>query len=328
MVVTGAPTSATEARSLAASLAPVLGEACGGRLGPIRWFKADWQRGGAATGTATFSADDGAEVEVVVKLPVVPRELTWTRRLQPDGSDDGDGGRGVVPKLYASGEALGGYDLAWVVIESLPHGPLGAHWHDDHIARTAEAASRLYRRAASYPVDRPPRSEDWDALLGEAVEAVRLNDLPQRSRWTAAVRSLRHQVARIGAEWEQRDSIEWLHGDLHLANAMSRVGLERGPVCLIDLAEIHPGHWVEDAVYLERQLWSRPDRLRASRPVRAIAQARRGAGLPVGEEYPRLSMLRRALLAGTAPRFLQSEGDPRHLDACLDWLERALVELK
>ena len=27
-------------------------------------------------------------------------------------------------------------------------------------------------------------------------------------------------------------------------------------------------------------------------------------------------------------KFLKSEGDPRHLDACLQWLEKALVELK
>jgi hypothetical protein len=323
--VTGAPTSATEARSLAATLAPVLAEACGGRLGPIRWFKADWQRGGAATGISTFDTGDGGQAGVVVKLPVVPRELTWTRRLQPDDSSDATG---VVPRLFASGETLGGYDLAWVIIECLPYGPLGAHWHDDHVSRIAEAAARLYQRARSFPIDRPPRHEDWDALLREAGEAVRLNDLPNRSRWTAAVRALRHQVQRLGAEWEQRGEIEWLHGDLHLANAMSRTSLEAGPVCLIDLAEVHPGHWVEEAVYLERQLWARPERLKATRPVRAIAQARRAAGLPVADNYPRLAMLRRALLAGSAPRYLQSEGDPRHLDACLDWLERALAELK
>ena len=70
------------------------------------------------------------------------------------------------------------------------------------------------------------------------------------------------------------------------------------------------------------------DRIDAARPVRAIAQARRSAGLAVDDDYPRLAMVRRALLAGTAPRFLQSEGDPRHLEACLEWLERALVELK
>ena len=66
------------ARSLGASLAPVLTEACGGHLGEITWFKADWQRGGAATGTATLRLPDGGEAPVVVKLPVVQRELLWT----------------------------------------------------------------------------------------------------------------------------------------------------------------------------------------------------------------------------------------------------------
>jgi hypothetical protein len=38
-------------------------------------------------------------------------------------------------------------------------------------------------------------------------------------------------------------------------------------------------------------------------------------------------MIRRALLAGTAPKFMRSEGHPRHLQACLNWLETALAEL-
>ena len=46
------------------------------------------------------------------------------------------------------------------------------------------------------------------------------------------------------------------------------------------------------------------------------------------DDYQRLAMIRRALLAGTAPRYLKTEGHPKHLQACLDWLERALVELK
>ncbi len=72
----------SDARSLAASLVPVVEQACEGRLSEITWFKADWQRGGAATGFARF--DDGTTdgCAVVVKLPVVPRELIWTRRLQ------------------------------------------------------------------------------------------------------------------------------------------------------------------------------------------------------------------------------------------------------
>ena len=104
--------------------------------------------------------------------------------------------------------------------------------------------------------------------------------------------------------------------------------MEAGPVALIDLAEVRAGHWVEDAVYLERQFWARPKHLDAARPVKTLAAARRRLGLPVQDDYPRLAMARRVLLAATAPGFLKSEGDPRHLDACLGWLERALSELK
>jgi hypothetical protein len=101
-----------------------------------------------------------------------------------------------------------------------------------------------------------------------------------------------------------------------------------GPVCLIDLAEVHAGHWIEDAVYLERQLWARPERLKAHKPVREIAAARKRLGLSVDADYARLAMARRALLAATAPRFLKSEGHPAYLDACLGWLEIALSEFK
>jgi len=307
--------------SLAARLEPVLGEACEGRLSPVRWFRTDWQRGGAATGRAELGGGDDA-VEVVVKLPVVLRELTWIRRLQ-----GGDPATGVVPRLYAGGETLGGYDLAWLVIEHFPHGPLGTHWHDDHVARLADAAARFYSAAAAYPVDQPPRREPWSDLLRQAQDSLKINDVPRRQSWRTSIKGLKARLTRLVDEWDARRADEWLHGDLHLANAMSREGLESGSVSLIDLAEVHVGHWVEDAVYLERQLWARPERLKPVGAVKAVAAARRSYGLPVDDSYPRLAAIRRALLAGTAPRFLKSEGDPRYLEACLDRLDAALAEL-
>ncbi len=304
---------------LAATLVPVLGDACDGKLSEITWFKADWQRGGAATGTATYRLDGGETADVVVKLPVVQRELLWMRRLQKAS---------VVPKLYASGDTLGGYDLAWVVIERFPYGPLGTHWHDDHTERVADAAARFYEASSHYPVDLDPVKEPWADLLRDAQESLNINDVPNKPQWKKAVKTLRGRLEVISESWEARDATQWLHGDLHLANAMSRVGLESGPVCLIDLAEVRAGHWIEDAVYFERQLWGRPDRLKTHKPVKAIAGARRRRGLSVEDNYARLAMVRRALLAGTAPKYLKSEGDRRHLETCLDWLERALVELK
>jgi hypothetical protein len=109
---------------------------------------------------------------------------------------------------------------------------------------------------------------------------------------------------------------------------MSRVSMDAGPVCLIDLAEVHAGNWIEDAVYLERQLWARPQRLHPHKPVKALAAARKRLGLHVESEYPRLAMIRRGLLAATAPRFIKSEGHPAYLDACLERLEIALNDLK
>jgi hypothetical protein len=313
----------TDQRSLAASFAPVIAEACDGRLGEVTWFRADWQRGGAATGKATFRLDDGHEVPVVLKLPVVQRELHWMRRMQD--SDDPDP---VVPRLYASGTAIGGYDLAWIIIEQFEHGPLGLRWHEDHIERVADAAARFHARAAAFPVDQEPAVEPWNDLLKQALESVKVNALPDQKRWSDGIKTLRRRLDPLIDEWHARDARQWLHGDLHLANAMSRHDMNHGTVSLIDLAEVHAGHWIEDAVYLERQLWARPERTKRHKPVRTVAAARRKLGLPVEDDYARLAMVRRVLLAGTAPRFILSEGHPKHRAACLDWLETGLGALK
>lgn len=312
-----------DSRSLAASLAPLLMQACEERLGDIVWFKTDWQRGGAATGRTSFCRDDGTHVPVVVKLPVVQRELTWTERLSDAGGEDP-----VTPHLYFCGPSIGGYDLAWVVIEHFPHGPLGQHWHDDHVLRMTEAAARFHAFAARFPVDQTPRHEPWQELVAEAHHNIKTNHINHEQRWAAALKTLRHRLDALVREWEMRPVDQWQHGDLHLANAMSRVSTDAGPVCLIDLAEVHAGNWIEDAVYLERQLWARPQRLQPHKPVKALAAARKKLGLPVEAEYPRLAMIRRALLAATAPRFIKSEGHPAYLDACLERLEIALNELK
>src|SRR6185295_5842961 len=142
-------------------------------------------------------------------------------------------------------------DLAWIIIEQFEHGPLGVHWHADHIPRITDAAARFHAAAAAFPVDQPPRQEDWRELLNEADHSVKVNTPHHEQRWKMALKTLRHRLEAILAEWESRPVNQWLHGDLHLANAMSRVHNDHGSVSLIDLAEVHAGHWVEDAVYLE-----------------------------------------------------------------------------
>ncbi|MCA9290040.1 MAG: phosphotransferase [Phycisphaerales bacterium] len=313
-----------EPNLLAAAILPQLVEECRGCLHDPAWFRTDWQRGGAATATATWRHDDGTECGVILKFPVVERELRWTRQLQSPDDDPSP----IVPRLFASGDTLAGYDIAWVVIEGLPHGPLGTRWHDDHIPRLADAAARFSAAAQPYEVDRVPIAEPWDEILEEAAKSVKVNRIHDEQRWTGTLKSLGKVADRVVREWRSRPITEWIHGDLHFANAMSRESMDAGPVTLIDFAEVRAGHWVEDAVYVERQLWARAERLATNKPVRLIAKARKELGLPVDELYPRLATIRRALYAAAAPKYIRSEGSPRHLAACLERLEAALPELK
>src|ERR1051326_2883770 len=47
-----------DTHDLAISFDPVLHQACNGRLGQVEWFRASWQRGGAATGFSTWTMND------------------------------------------------------------------------------------------------------------------------------------------------------------------------------------------------------------------------------------------------------------------------------
>ena len=104
---------------------------------------------------------------------------------------------------------------------------------------------------------------------------------------------------------------------------MCRSDAPGSPVTLIDLAEVHAGHWIEDAVYLERQLWGHETRLKSTRPIHAMATARKKHNLRVDDDYTTLVDIRRLILAATAPAFMQSEGDPRYLTACLEQFQNA-----
>lgn len=319
---------ATDQRSLAASLAPALHQACGNRLSDVSWFKADWQQGGAATATATYQLNSRI-VPVVVKLPVVNRELRWMQRLQPndDIETTPTDPTLVVPRLFAGDETLAGYDLAWIIIERFEHGPLGMHWNENHLQRVIDAAVRFHARAASFPIDAAPRFEDWHTLIKESRQHARDNNLEPRQRWKAALKAVAGKLDELVETWRARPIRGWVHGDLHMANAMSRVGLDDGPVSLIDLAEVRPGHWVEDAIYLERQFWASPERMKDCKPLRDMARARKQAGLNSDDDYQKLADIRRCLLAATAPRFMKSEGHPKYLQACLERLEQSLSQV-
>ena len=308
----------TAMQPFGAALAPVLLELCGSKLAGVNWFRTDWQRGGALTGYATWT-DDAGPHDAVVKFPVPPKERRWLVQLS---SDD------VTPRVFAHGSELGGYDMAWVVMERLPHGPLGTPWGAQAYALLAEAAANFYARARLIPMGDPPAHRDWTGLLKRAKASISKDTIDDSQRWRKALKAAGKRLPDWLDTWRKRDTGFWCHGDLHPGNAMSRSPAPApgskagGPAVLFDLACVHPGHWVEDAVYLEHLYWAAPKSLHGAKPVKLIAQHLRDYGLAPGGNWPDLANIYRALLAMTTPAQRHAMLGTAHTAASLKVLER------
>jgi hypothetical protein len=299
-----------------ANLEPVLQKACDQRLSPINWFRTDWQRGGALTGYASYRTQAEEEHPVVVKLPVPPRERYWLTQLQ--GEHD------VVPRVYAHGEALNGYDLAWIVMEALPHGPLSPQWDGAEFDLLVEATARFYAatECIAPAQDASAVDRDWHKLLELARRQVRNGAVADQSSWKTALKKAAKKLDSWLERWQQRPIEQWCHGDLHLANAMTRHAPPHGPALLLDLAQVRPGHWIEDAVYFEHLYWGQPERLNGRKLCKQLAHERKRLGLSLDSDWAELAQLKRALLAMATPARLNIEGSPPHLAAALHVLQR------
>lgn len=297
-----------------AALKPVLEQACEGRLRSLAWFRTDWQRGGALTGYAMYDADDGQSHPVVVKLPVPPIERYWLTQLQ--GGD-------ITPRVYAQGDQLGGYDMAWVVMERLAHGPISHLWGPEAIDLVVDAACRFYAKAADAQLRRPKASsKDWQAILKQSRDSIG-NHTADRQRWKDALKKADKRLAGWLNVWDDRDVDAWCHGDLHLGNAMSREPAPQGPALLLDFARSRPGHWVEDAVYFESLFWACREKLGERRLCSMIAKGRRNLGLSSDDNWAELANIRRALLAMSAPAMSHETAESTYFAACLEQLERS-----
>lgn len=297
-------------------LEPVLRSVCDGRLSEVAWFRTDWQRSGAATGYATYKDDDGEAQPVVVKLPVPPCELLWMKALQ-DATD-------VVPKLYAGDEVLGGYDMAWVVMERLPHGPLGSAWRGEEFGMLIEAAGRFYQAADAFPTHTKHTHRDWDAIHDRARASVRDHALPEAPRWSKALKKANRQYKDWVTIWDDRPMEYWCHGDLHLGNAMTRCEPPNGPAVLFDFAKVCVSHWVQDGVYLEHLYWGRPGELNGHKLCKELAHQRKQIGLHVDKGWSDLANAKRALLAMSVPAKLDVDGNAQYVHGALEVLERAV----
>jgi len=308
---------------LAHYLAPALKQACDGRLSDIRWFLSDWQRGGAATGFATFAFENGKR-DVVVKLPVGPIEHRATTKLAATDAP--------TPRVAAHGVELGGYDLAWLVLERLPGDPLAKSPERKTLLNLAHSAAEFWKQTTAvlgaHSTHEP--EPDWDHLCAKARDAIHVNHLPDEQRWNNGVKMAQRNIPALLDRWSAQHDGEWRHGDLHPGNAMLRPAASvwgQARCVLIDLAEVRPGSWIEDAVSFERLYWGREDKLAGFKPTKELARARKRAGLPVDENWRELADARTVLLAAATPASLARDGDPKHLAGAIDALEHACKRL-
>jgi len=283
-----------------------------GKLSKVRWFRTDWQRGGALTGFGQW--DDGEQIqEVVVKLPVPPVERNWLIHAQNFEN--------VSPKLFAHGDSLGGYDLAWVIMERMPHGPLNHHWQGREFDLLVEALGRFYAAGEHLPLTGRPDGRNWHDILQRSRDQLHKQSIPQSQRWSAALKQAHRKLDHWLEIWNQRPITGWCHGDLHLGNAMTRIPAPDGPAVLLDFAQARPGHWVEDAIYCEHLFWARRSRLGDRKLCSMLAKVRKHHHLPVDADWPRLATIKRKLLAMSTPLKLLHDGDISNLNACLEVLE-------
>lgn len=318
---------------LASTLAGDVIDECRGQLSNISWFTTTWQHSGAGTGFATWTTKKGVEIECVVKLPVGYREYHWTKRLGIVHEDDWERTGSLslsTPRVLAAGYELGGHDFAWLVMERFKNPPMATGLDSSSMWEIMETAAEFQAAAVLEEIvdpKRTPKDADWGRDIQQALENIEKHAMVNADRWRSAIERVLGDLGVFVDRWRDRTIDTWCHHDLHSRNAMRRISHNpevHGRCALIDLAMVAPGHWIEDALYMERLHWGREEMLFGVDPLETLGRCRGAIGLPVYEESAELADVRRVLMSCCCPNFLRTEGDQLYLNGALERLERLL----
>jgi hypothetical protein len=175
----------------------------------------------------------------------------------------------------------------------------------------------------------PCRVVDWDKMMKRSRDALHRAEQgaggimsPHDAQvWNNELKAVHRVLPTLLERWNARPKVDWCHGDLHGGNAIAD---GEGPVVLIDMGLVHSGHWIEDALYLERVFWANPSALNGVNPLKELAQHRRALDLNCDGDYGRLASVRRVLTASCAPALIEREGNKPYLDAALEIIRRNL----
>jgi len=252
-------------------------------------------------GTWTDEPGDGAATgdPVIVKVGATPNEARWTRDIfQVDP--------GVVPTLYASGDAIGDEPLWWLVMERCPH-VLGWQWGGVGYGMLLEAGVRF--QLASRQI--APHFGPSDVRVRWFCDLVRRGlsaDFPAPS-------GAKQLVANLEGDWAwvlSHSRVELCHGDLHASNAVTRAAPPdpRARALLIDLSPAALP-WAYEPAYCEVLWWrtQTPNGEPTLAHAMAAIRERHGLEVPAPADLERLATL---FLGWHALRFWPNERHRSH----------------
>lgn len=222
----------------------------------------------------------GSGAEALIKINVPRDQLWWTRSLAHSHPQ-------LLPHVVAAGESIGGEQLGWVIWERVAEG-LHPGWQGREFDMLLEAGVK-FQVAARALADA--------AQAAGVLHQLRAEDLAERIEQgvrRAAPGPASRVLERVFEDWAWVTSVcesEICHGDLHMANALSREAPPGGEALLIDY---HPTRmpWACEPAKPEI-LNADPNRAGCRKLVtkQAAIRSRLGLSAPAGADLARLQAI-------------------------------------